>query len=798
MGKGRGHYQAISFWLILWGFCVAPGHTHATDAGRSCEENLALLGAHYNPSTGRLGVNLISHSANKVRLEIFKNPFGEKASHSLELERDPHTPSLWNAEVDSETLTKLGFLEGEDKSRLHQPFYYGFRLWGPNWEFHPEWKPGSELGFVNDVDENGHRFNPNKLIFDPYARELSHDPLNLKHGDPHPYLSGWEFRNIDSAPIAPKGIAFTPPNVEKVPGPDSPLSEDIVYEVHVRGFTKNDPSIPEEERGTYKGFAKKAAYLKELGVTAVELLPIHEFQNDRNQEHTTEGNNYWGYMTLNYFSPERRYATATAQKEPGGVTREFTEMINELHRHGIKVILDVVYNHTGEDGVGGQNAEYGKLLSFRGIDNPTYYQLAQDKRWYKDNTGCGANFNCANPTARNLIMDSLKYYRDLGVDGFRFDLASVLGNVVAEGNTFHFDKMAAEGVLNRALRELPSRNYQGGKGIDLIAEPWAVGDYSYQLGNFPSHAENNTGWHEWNGQYRDKIRLSQNSMGFKNPTPGDLAHVISGSYDLFGSNGRKPGHSVNFVVAHDGFTLNDLYTYNDKQNQQKGIFGPSDGGEDHNNSWNQGWEGTPEEQQSRRRQAARNGFALPLLSFGVPMFNSGDEFLRTQKGNNNMWNVDSPGSWVNWEEQTRNSSFYDFAKKAIAFRKSQAGLSRAEYAPGEIHWYQANGQSAENAEYMNDGHKGFLGWRVGVKEGDSAKEGAIYVAYNFHPDRTQLHLPPASPGKKWYWVLDTSSRFEAQGNVASSGHEKSADEMTMGGSQPYLMDGRTTAVFIEK
>ena len=451
--------------------------------------------------------------------------------------------------------------------------FYGYRAWGPNWPYSPDWTKGSAAGFNADVDASGNRFNPNKLLFDPYALELSHDPLNSSNSDTAVFASGQNNRTLDSSPKASKGIVLAIDASSTGTKPTRAQKDDIIYEVHVRGLTENDPSVPPQYRGTYRGAALKARDLAGLGVTTVEFLPVQETQNDANDviPNSTSNVNYWGYSTLNYFAPDRRYAS---DRSPGGPTREFKAMVKAFHDVGMKVFIDVVYNHS--------RRRTTDLYSFRGLDNPTYYTLTTDMQSSINNTGVSGNFNTYNPIAQNLIIDSLAYWRDsMGVDGYRFDLASVMGNTCQIG-CFNFDRADPNTALNRIVRELKPRPATGGDGVDLIAEPWGIGGNSYQVGGFP------TGWSEWNDHYRDAIRVAQNQLGVAPVSVATLATRFSGSSDLYQNNDRQPWNSVNFIVAHDGFTLNDLYSCNDRNNGQSWPFGPSDGGSDNNYSWDQG------------------------------------------------------------------------------------------------------------------------------------------------------------------------------------------------------------------
>ncbi len=789
---------------LVYTACVLP-YAHARPF--SCEGYFARLGNHLDPETGTLFFSLYSANATRVEIALFAKAFGEgPVGSAVMFAPDVNHPGLWRVALSRAQREQMGLAEGA-------PIYYGYRLWGPNWEYDSKWTPGSDLGFKADVDAAGNRFNPNKLAFDPRALEISHDPLTPGFGDESVYLSGPEYRHRNSGLVAPKGVVLRPP--PQAPSPlTRPLREDILYETHVRGLTMADASVPEAERGTFKGAARKAKYLKNLGITAVEFLPVHAFQDDRNRTDQTKGNNYWGYMNLSYFALNGRFATETARATPGGSLEEFRAMVKAFHDEGIKVIMDVVYNHTGEGGARGSGGEYSPLQSMRAIDNATYYQVADDARFFKDNTGCGANLNCANPHVRQFILDTLAFYRDQGIDGFRFDLASVLGNVHEKGNVFYFDKAPVENVLNRALQEIPGRAYAGGKGVDLIAEPWAIGDNSFQVGGFPNHPQDDVGWAEWNGaSFRDPIRKSQNKMGIERVTAGEIAHAVSGSQGLFGPSKRRPGHSINFVVSHDGFTNADLFRYNEKNNDQKGEFGPSDGGEDHNNSWDQKLPGeSAERTAARQEQAAANGLALPLLSFGTPMFTGGDEFLRTQHGNNNMWNVDSPGNWIDWKLAEQNAGFLEFTKRLIQFRKSHPVFSSEKWFTGEVQpsglrdisWHRPDGSSAEYRDlppeernYLMDPNQNFLGYRVDTSATESACR-SIYIAYNYGPQTREIRLPPPAPEKKWYWAGDTSARYAAENRFTKPGDERLLHPAEPTGLGTYLIDARAIGVFVEK
>ncbi|WP_082638712.1 glycogen debranching protein [Lysobacter antibioticus] len=739
------------------------------------------LGARYDASQSNLNFRVYSSRATRIEVWLYKTASGAQEVARLSMTKDAAT-QVWSKSVATSTIKTSYGITGT--------VYYGYRAWGPNWPYDAAWSKGSGTGFVSDVDNAGNRFNPNKLLIDPYARELSQDPNTAACADGTIYASGTSHRNKDSGACASKSVALPSDTSSIGSKPTRALKDEVIYEVHVRGLTRNDASVPSAERGTYAGAARKATYLAGLGVTAVEFLPVQEAQNDQNDVDpaSTANDNYWGYMTLNYFAPDRRYA---ADKSAGGPTREWKAMVKAFHDAGIKVYIDVVYNHTGEGGPwgGSDGLSVYNLLSWRGLDNPAYYSLTADLKYPWDNTGVGGNYNTRNAVAQNLIVDSLAYWRDtLGVDGFRFDLASVLGNSCQHG-CFNFDKSDAGNALNRIVAELPPRPAAGGAGLDLIAEPWAIGGNSYQVGNFPA------GWAEWNGLYRDALRKKQNKLGVEVVTPGTLASRFAGSSDLYGDDGRKPWHSINFMVAHDGFTLNDLYAYNDKQNNQPWPYGPSDGGEDHNLSWDQA--GVVLEQ----RKAARTGLAFMMLSAGVPMITGGDEVLRTQFGNNNTYNLDSAANWLYWTRDSIEADHETYSKRLIAFRKAHPALRPANFYSGtdgngnvmeQLRWFKPDGAQAD-AAYFNGSGNHALAWRVdGSEFADPAS--AIYVAYNGWSGPVNFVLPWPGNGKQWYRVTDTATWNEGPNTVAPPGSET----LIGGENATYGLQARSLLLLIAK
>src|SRR4051812_12242685 len=547
---------------------IRPGHPYP-------------LGATYD-GTG-VNFSLFSEAAQKVELCLFDDD-GQETRHEL-------------AEVTS--FCWHGYVAG-----LQPGHRYGFRVHGP-------WDPAK-----------GHRCNPSKLLLDPYAKAIEGE---VKWDEAvFPYQFGKdpnEANTKDSAPFAPRSVVTSPFFDWAEDHPlKTPWHNTIIYEMHVKGFTKLHPEIPEELRGTYAGLAHPVAveYLKTLGVTAVELMPVHQFIQDA---HLLEKGlrNYWGYNSIGFLAPHNEYASTQV---PGQQVQEFKQMVKVLHKAGIEVILDVVYNHTAEGN------HMGPILSMKGIDNAAYYRLMpNDKQFYMDYTGTGNSLNVRHPQALQLIMDSLRYWvTEMHVDGFRFDLAATLARELhaVDRLSAFFDLIHQDPVVSN---------------VKLIAEPWDVGEGGYQVGNFPPN------WSEWNGKYRDCVR---DYWKGSEQTLGEFASRLTGSSDLYETTGRKPFASINFLTAHDGFTLHDLVSYNDKHNEANGE-GNKDG-ESHNRSWNCGAEGPSEDPEvnALRQRQKRNFLATLLLSQGIPMLLGGDEIGRTQQGNNNAYCQDTEISWLNW------------------------------------------------------------------------------------------------------------------------------------------------------
>lgn len=605
------------------------------------------LGATWD-GTG-VNVALFSDNATKVELCLFDSPDSTHESERIELPE-----RIYNVFHGYFPDLKPGTL-------------YGFRVYGP-------FDPGQGL-----------RFNPNKLLFDPYARAVGRqmkwdDSLfGYRLGDPSRDLS---FDARDSAPFAPLGLvvdtAFTWGNDHP---PQTPWERTIIYELHVKGFTRLMSEIPEKLRGTYAGLASAPAisYLKRLGITAVELLPIH-FHVDEHFLTQQQRVNYWGYNSLGFFAPEPRYC---ATHDPDLMVQEFKSMVRTLHAAGIEVILDVVYNHTAEGN------ERGPTLSWRGIDNTSYYYLNDaNRRFYTDYTGCGNSPYLRHPRVLQMVMDSLRYWvTEMHVDGFRFDLAATLAR------QFHnVDRMS--GFFN-VIHQDPILSQ-----VKLIAEPWDIGEGGYQSGRFPII------WTEWNGRYRDCVRRFWKG---DDGTIGEIATRLAGSSDLYEDNGRHPSASINFVTCHDGFTLNDLVSYNDKHNEANGE-GNRDGC-DHNLSWNCGIEGQSNDPEilSLRDRQQRNFLATLFISQGVPMLLAGDEWQHSAQGNNNCYAQDNYLSWLQWELTAAQQKQLEFVRRLIEIRREQPALSRRRFFKSmalgddidEIYWLDNTGRQMTAAAWEN-------------------------------------------------------------------------------------------------
>ncbi|WP_291423509.1 glycogen debranching protein GlgX [Deinococcus sp.] len=547
--------------------------------------------------------------------------------------------------------------------------------------------PGQRYGYRvhgEYAPERGLRFNPNVVLLDPYAKAL--DGVEQFDKGVFGYAPGKDDLTMQTEEQrgAPLGIVVDPMfNWVGDVKPNIPFHQSVIYEAHVKGLTMTHPDVPEALRGTYAGIATEPvlSYLKELGITAIEFLPVHQHVDDPFLL-AKDLTNYWGYSTLNFFAPDVRYSAEARKGHPAGAVAEFKNMVRALHDAGIEVILDVVYNHTAEGN------HMGPTMSFKGIDNPTYYRLVgTDPRFYFDYTGTGNSLNVRHPQTLQLIMDSLRYWvTDMHVDGFRFDLASTLARGLHEVDQLSgfFTIIHQDPIINQ---------------VKLIAEPWDVGEGGYQVGNFP------VGWAEWNGIYRDQMRAFWKGDG---GLASEIGYRLTGSSDLYQNDGRKPYASINFVTAHDGFTLRDSVTYENKHNEANGEDNAD--GYNHNVTWNCGVEGETDDAEINklRGQQMRNFLATLLLGQGTPMILGGDEFGRTQKGNNNAYCQDNEISWYDWDNMDR--SLLDFTRKVIALRKAHPSLHRRKFFSGrtirgenvrDIVWLRFDGQAMTDADWDN-------------------------------------------------------------------------------------------------
>lgn len=686
------------------------------------------------------GVNfaLFSEHATAVELYLFDGPESTKESHHIRLEE--RTDQVWHAYIH-------GLWPGQ---------HYGYRVHGPY------------------APQEGHRFNHHKLLIDPYAKsiagtvEWSDAMFGYRIGDQKADLS---FDTRDNAANVPKCVvvdqAFTWGGDRQL---KTPWDRTVIYEVHVKGFTARHPEVPDHMRGTYSGLTTPAVidHLLELGVTAIELLPVHHFVRDK---HLADRGltNYWGYNTIGFLSPDIRYAVSPVR---GRHVREFKTMVKTLHSAGIEVILDVVYNHTAEGN------QLGPTLSFRGIDNAAYYRLVEnDKRYYMDYTGCGNTLNVTHPRTLQLIMDSLRYWvTEMHVDGFRFDLASTLARELhaVDRLSAFFDILHQDPILSQTK---------------LIAEPWDVGEGGYQVGNFP------VGWAEWNGKYRDTIRRYVKGDGGQ---MAELAYRLTGSSDLYSMSGRRPFASINFVTAHDGFTLHDLVSYNDKHNTTNGENN-QDGTND-NDSWNCGVEGPtndPAILELRERQK-RNFLTLLFLSQGVPMLCGGDEIGRTQKGNNNAYCQDNEISWFDWNLDHAQSNLLAFVRHLIAFRKKHPVLRRRRFFQGrhirgsevkDLSWFRPDGKEMTDEDW-DAGYAKSLALRLAGdaiaerdQKGRPIIDDTLLILLNAHHTPLAFTLPAHRRGIRWHSILDTSFSGE---------HEKQVSAFK--GGERYETEARSIAV----
>jgi glycogen operon protein len=685
-----------------------------------------------------VGVNFAVFSAHATKVELCLFDSADATKELARIALTEQTDQIWHA-----------FLPDVRPNQL-----YGYRVHGP-------YEPAQ-----------GHRFNPNKVVMDPYAKSVARtirwadEMFGYTVGAPDADLS---FDPRDNAAYAPIAAVVDPAFTwgDDRP-PRTPWHDTVIYEMHVRGFSIQHPDIPEALRGTYESLTTEPAidHLKRLGVTAVELMPVHHHARDRYLEEKGL-TNYWGYNSYGYFAPERRFA---ASKTPAGAVREFKRMVRALHNAGLEVILDVVYNHTAEGN------HMGPTLSLKGIDNASYYRLVtDDPRFYMDFTGCGNTLNMQSPQVLQLIMDSLRYWvLEMHVDGFRFDLASALARELFDVDRLgaFFDIIHQDPVLSQ---------------VKLIAEPWDLGAGGYQVGNFPVL------WTEWNGQYRDTVRRFWRGDG---GTVSELATRLAGSNDLYARSGRQPYASINFITAHDGFTLHDLVSYNEKHNDANGEDNRD--GENNNLSWNCGVEGPTDDPALRalRERQKRNVLATLMLSQGVPMISHGDELGRTQRGNNNAYCQDNEISWIDWNVDEEKRSLLSFVSKLVHLRHTQPVLRRRKYFQGrnirggdvkDVAWLAPDGHEmtdeAWNADFVRS--LGMMLNGAAIEEVDERGQlvigDSLLVLFNAHHDKVPFTLPPLEANQQWRRVFDTAET-------------SSADRIYRPGGR-YPLEGRSVVLF---
>jgi isoamylase len=670
------------------------------------------------------GVNFSLFSENAERVELCL--FNHEGDEELRIDVPERTAFNWHC-----------YLPGVGPGQ-----HYAYRVYGPY------------------LPEEGLRFNPAKVLIDPYAKSID-GPVRWTEGNVLPYVpdgtadADFEPDDEDDAYAVPKSVVIDRYfDWEDDRPPRTSFSDTVIYETHVKGFTKLFDRIPEEFRGTYAGLASDEAieYLKTLGVTAVELLPVHHivdesFLVDRGLT------NYWGYSSIGYFAPHSEYA---ATGKHGDEVREFKGMVKALHRAGIEVILDVVYNHTAEGN------HLGPMLSFKGVDNPTYYRLMPNApRFYMDFTGTGNSLNAVHPSVLRLIMDSLRYWvSECHVDGFRFDLASTLARELYDVDRLSafFDTIHQDPVLSQ---------------VKLIAEPWDVGPGGYQVGNFPVL------WSEWNGIYRDTMRDWWRGA----VTAGEFAERLTGSSDLYESDGRHPFASINFITAHDGFTLRDLVTYHQKHNEAN-LEGSRDGSDD-NRSWNCGVEGEtddPEVNALRERQQ-RNFLMTLLLSQGTPMLLGGDEFARTQRGNNNAWCQDNEISWYDWNWGERAQRLFRFTQRLIELRRDHPVFRRRQFLEGsdpmgsglpDVWWFRSDGRRMTKRDWNESRVIGMFlnGQEIAAPgpHGERIVDDSFLMLFNAHHEDVTFTLPTRRFGARWELVL-SSADPDSDGTVVEARRE---------------------------
>ena len=696
------------------------------------------LGAKENPETKSIDFKLYSKNATKVLLCIFDTPQGADPVMTLTMEKKED--NVWQTSVKNYVL-----------NYPKSPVFYGYRVFGKNWEYLENFELGSEIGMKSKFDEDGNRFNPNKIAFDPYSKELSHLASDVNPGL-NMFRSGSKFHLIDNAKWAIKSVFSKDEIIDNVKITPRAFNREVIGEVHIKDLTQN---IFMPEKGTYKGAAKFAKSVKNLGITMIEFLPLNEFDSKQN------GVNYWGYMPLAYFAPARKYAF---NKEQGSLIKEFREMINEFHKNDIKVCLDMVFNHTGEGGLVNHNPNDAVLLSYALIDNSTYYKVYKNG-YYRSNSGCGNDFNVNQKGVLELIENSLIYWINQGVDAFRFDLAAALLENSCDCEAIYDSINSLAAQLKDRLKQknikVISDFSKDEDGVILIAEPWTCGGKDcYQLGNFPSF------WAEWNDVARDtyrKITLKPNEI-----TPLVLKDVIEGTQSKF----KGVNKSINYIASHDGFSLFDLNTFKEKSSSTQG-------GSD--------WEisGDYNGDLSLKENGIRKQLTLLFFSYGIPMIQIGDIIMHTKNGNNNSFNKDDGTNYLNWEKALKKDSFenriMEFTRSLIKFRNENSIFRSDEFVKSLTYHYD-NGQVAEakNLGYWNNPLDVFFGFTI------NSSQNRIYLASSKADEKINIVLPKNLENKSWHVCFDTSVfnvvDCEAKDYIESR----------------YILNPQALAVFMEK
>ena len=683
------------------------------------------LGASLDYDGKKVTFRLYSKNAQMVILCIFEKPKGQDALMNLEMHRIEGS-DIWETSVKTYAL-----------KNLKEPVFYGYRIFGANWQYRENFKPGTGIGFISRVDKDGNRFNPNKLAYDPYAKELSHLPSDVSQ-NLEIFRSGGDNYLYDNAKEAPKSVFWldTPKEITTVE--TRPFSQEVIAEVHIKDLTKN---LPMQERGTYLGAAKFAPVIKRMGFTMVEFLPLQEF------DFREDGQNYWGYMTLDYFAPARHYAY---NKNFGKVLDEFREMVDAFHKNGLKVCMDVVYNHTGEARIHWHNNDDASLLSYALIDNQSYYKLVSnsceggcdrlevpEKKYYRQNSGCHNDTNSTNEGFYNLVADSVAFWAHQGVDAFRFDLAVSLMDV-SKGEEAQYcphtslcahlsselEKRGVSVINNPAIAQ---------NGIMLIAEPWTCGGANcYQLGNFPHN------WMEWNDVSRDTIRRA--ALFGNHINLDDVINIFEGTKSRFHN---KYG-AINYICCHDGFSLYDCNSFSKR---------------DPNTTGGSDWEICSDNQNKEdiKENAIKKELAMLFLSKGVPMMQLGDIIMHSKCGNNNSYNRDDETNYYDYTLANKKGSFenriFDFCKNLINFRKSNRVFSSFDYDK-RLTYYNEHSQliDTKSDNLKSDYNRNYIGIRVENEGYD------FFIAFSKHPFDYKFKLPKADEGKNWYILFDTSNK----------------------------------------